>query len=143
MTDSAKPVDGELASAADFPGGVAKWLTTWLTSTSFDGDSFSTTAKTLIDLSAVFSAPAGIKAVLMFVTLRDSGSAAGTAEVILSPNNSANAGAYVAASGLTNDAVARGLLIVPCDANGDIYYQISATGASTLDLWLQIAGYWI
>jgi len=32
---------------------------------------------------------------------------------------------------------------VPCNADGDIYYQISASGASTFDVWIQIWGYYI
>ncbi|MDD4465707.1 MAG: hypothetical protein PHY25_03390, partial [Dehalococcoidales bacterium] len=52
------------------------FLTTPLTSTSWDGDAFSTTSKTLIDLSTVFGAPAGIKAVLCNVAIKDSASAA-------------------------------------------------------------------
>lgn len=117
-------------------------LTTDLVSTSFDGDSFSTTAKTLIDLSASFGAPAGIKAVLINVAIRDSGSAANDCYLVLSPNNTAGLGPTVRCSGLPNDTFANGALMVPCDANGDIYYQVLASGANTLDVYLQIWGYW-
>jgi len=50
---------------ANMPEWVANGGTalTPLTSTAWDGgDAFSTTAKTLIDLSAVFGVPAGVKA---------------------------------------------------------------------------------
>lgn len=114
-----------------------------LSSTSWDGDSHSTTAKTLIDLSSVFGAPAGVRAVLCKVSIRDSGSAASDVYIILSPNNSAGQGPGVACSGLTNDAWAIENLTVPCNANGDIYYQIAASGANTLDVVLEIWGYWI
>lgn len=48
------------------------FLTTPLTSTSWDGDARSTTAKTKIDLSAVFGVPAGAKGILVRLVARDS-----------------------------------------------------------------------
>lgn len=113
-----------------------------LTSTSWDGDAYSTTAKTLIDLSAVFSAPAGIKAALFRVTIRDSGSAANDCVLTLGPTNSSGVGMAQRCSGLADDAYSTGSLVVPCDANGDVYYQVTASGASTMDVTLQIWGYW-
>lgn len=118
-------------------------LTAPLTSTSWDGDSFSTTAKTLIDLSAVFGAPAGIKAVMVVVALRDSGSAAGDARLILGARNVSGEGIPFDCNGQANDTYEREFGIVPCDANGDIYYQTIATGANTLDIVIQIHGYWV
>jgi len=116
------------------------WLDSPLTSASWDGDSYSTTAKTLIDLSAVFGAPAGIKAALFFVGIRDSGSNGTDCWLILGPTN-------VAGSGLTadchtvNDRWKRNCLEVPCNADGDVYYQINASGAGTMDVYLQIWAY--
>jgi hypothetical protein len=119
-------------------------LDTPLTSTSWDGDAYSTTAKTLIDLSGVFGAPANIKAVLFTLGIRDSGSASGSDYyIILSPNATAGSGAYVDCGGLTNDAWERDQLIIPCDANGDVYYQIAASGSLTMDVHIHIYGYWI
>lgn len=121
-----------------------KWvmLTTPLTSTSWDGDSYSTASKTLIDLSAVFSVPAGVKAVLIHVAVRDSGSAAGTPYILLAPNNTAGQGAVtLKLGGAPNDTTWDTAGVCPCDANGDIYYGLSASGASTLDVTLQIWGY--
>mgnify|MGYP001569581080 CR=1 FL=1 len=120
-------------------------LTTPLSSTSWDGDAYSTTAKTLIDLSAVFSVPAGVKAVLVQVFIRDSASAAAGNDnhIILGPTNTADEGSQVACAGLTNDCWSRGMLVVPCDANGDIYYQTYASGAGTLDVYLYIWGYYL
>lgn len=117
-------------------------LSSPLTSTSWDGDARSTTAKTLIDLSAVFGVPAGVKAVLAYVAIRDSGSAGADTYLILSPTDVANQGLLIDCSGLANDAWERGTLIVPCDANGDVYFQVAASGAGTLDAWVQIWGYW-
>ena len=117
-------------------------LTTPLTSTSWDGDAFSTTAKTLIDLSAVFSVPAGVKAVLVRLIARDSGSSGGAYFFGVSPNSTANelVGA-VRLGNITNDSVRENTFICPCDSNGDIYYQISASGAGLLDAWIEINGY--
>ncbi len=126
-------------------GGIYVPLQTALTSTSWDGDAYSTTAKTLIDLSAVFGAPVGIKAVDVGVSIRDSASASATTTcfLVLSPNNVATQGRYIYAAGLGNDAWTHGGFIVPCDANGNVYYQIDASGANTLDAFLQIWGYFI
>jgi len=129
----------------------ARRIPTWvylaapLTSTSFDGDSFSTTAKTGLDLSAAFGAPAGIKAVLFHIELRDSGSAAATTTcwALFSPDNTAGTGVIVRIAGVTNDAIQSAEIIVPCNINGDVYYQIDASGATTLDIWLKIWGYLI
>ena len=124
------------------------WFPTWhylqvpLTSTSWDGDSYSTTAKTLIDLSAVFGVPAGVKAVLLFVWVRDSGSATNDTYLILGPTNSNLVGMAIDPHAV-NDRIRRATIIVPCDANGDIYYQIGASGAGTFDVFIQIWGYYI
>lgn len=124
---------------------IEKWtfLTTPLTSTSWDGDAFSTVAKTLIDLSTVFGVPAGVKAVLVTTAIRDSGSAAGDCTFTLSPNDGSLNGPKIGCSGLANDAFAYSTFIVPCDSNGDIYYQIVASGSGTMDVYLQIWGYWL
>lgn len=134
------------AWARFFIGGVQvptlTLLTTPLTSTSWDGDSYSTTTATTIDTSAVFGVPDGVKALLVRVTIRDSGGAANDCVLNLKPVGSSAAGLSVRCSGLTNDAYANGELIVPCDANGDIAYSITASGVGTMDVTLQIWGYW-
>jgi len=118
-------------------------LTTQLTSTDFTLDTFSTTAKTLLDLSSAFSAPAGIRAAVFKARIFDSGSAAGTCYLILSPNNTAGEGQNIECSGLPNSVATSGCLVVPCDANGDIYYQIGASGAGTMTITLEIWAYWL
>jgi hypothetical protein len=119
-------------------------LTTPLTSTAWDGDAHSTTAKTLIDLSAVFGAPAGIKAVSVRIACRDSGSATtNNLYTLVGPENTAGVTPVIARpSGLPNDYYAEAAGVCPCDTNGDIYYQIAASGAGTMDVHLQIWGYW-
>lgn len=119
------------------------WLTAPLTSTSWDSDSYSTVGKTLIDLSAVFSAPANIKALLVQVAVRDSASSGGDYYIMLSPNNTAGSGIVADCGGNANDVYRRNTFIVPCDANGDVYYQTTASGAGTLDVVIQIWGYQI
>lgn len=121
-------------------GGTAN---TPYTSTAWDGDSYSTASKALQDLSTVFGIPANVKAVYVWVAIRDSGSATGDPRITLDATDTANAGISIGCGGLTNDALTRATAIVPCDANGDIYTQINATGASTLDIFLRIWGYLI
>ncbi len=114
-----------------------------LTSASWDGDAYSTSSKTKLDLSAVFGVPEGIRAALVNAAIRDSGSAGSECWIALSPNNTANEGLWLGCAGLANDKYARGVLTVPCDENGDIYYQVQASGAGTMDIWLQVWGYWV
>ena len=120
-------------------------LTTPLTSTAWDGDAFSTTAKTKIDLSVVFGVPAGVKAVLVQLLSRDSGSA--NSNVIffgVGPNDvDASCPVMSVSRGLPNDVIDYAVAICPCDANGDIYYQIVASGSGTMDCWIRIWGYWL
>jgi hypothetical protein len=60
----------------------------------------------------------------------------------LSPNNTANSVALVArCAGSPNDYYEDESGMVPCDANGDVYFQCVATGAGTLDVVLQLWGY--
>lgn len=124
-------------------GGGWTYLTSPLTSTSWDGDSYSTTAKTLIDLSAVFGAPAGVKAVYVRLYTHDSGSASNSCFLILSPNDTAGSSAVSSwPEGRANDKPEDSYGICPCDANGDVYYQIRASGDGTLDAYIQIWGYY-
>jgi hypothetical protein len=115
---------------------------TKLTSTSWDGDGYSTTAKTLIDLSAVFGAPANIKAVYFRVAVRDEASASGDYWIILGTTTYSGAGPTVPCL-TVNDRYNRVMVKVPCDQNGDVYYQTNASGTGTLDVSLQIWGYYI
>jgi len=119
------------------------FLTTPLTSTAWDGDSFSTTSKTLIDLSAVFGVPAGVKAVLVKVALRDSASASGLYYIQFSGVSSGTGYSLTVPAIPVNDRYGYGQGIVPCDANGDIYYSIVASGSGTMDIYLEIWGYWL
>lgn len=118
-------------------------LTTPLTSTSWKGASFSTTAKTLIDMSTVFGVPAGVKAVLVKIALRDSGSAAASCLFQLSGISSGTNYSFTLIASEINDRFAYATSVVPCDENGDLYYNIIASGASTMDIYFEIWGYWL
>ena len=113
-----------------------------LTSTAWDGDSFSTEAATLLDLSAVFGVPAGVKAVLVRLQTRDS-AAWGTADLYTSVGPSATVFYEVTCRCFGGDVWNNALGICACDANGDIYYRILASGAGTMDVYIQILGYWL
>jgi len=121
-----------------------KWhfLTTPLTSTSWDGDGYSTVGRTKIDLSSVFGVPDGIKAVLLSVKVRDSASQTSDTFIVLGPTNTAGQGIAVNPQ-YTNDRYNRVVVVVPCDSNGDIYYDISASGTGTFDVIMQVFGYWL
>lgn len=141
---TAKAADSDKLDGLDSTDfGRPVFLTTQLTSTSWDGDSFSTTTKTKIDLSAVFGVPAGVKAVLVKGAVRDSGSAATLCLFQLSGISSGTNYSLTAQASPINDRYAYFNGIVPCDANGDIYYQINASGSGTMDVYLEIWGYWL
>ncbi len=126
------------------PIGRPVFLTTPKTSTSWDGDAKSSTLKTLIDLSSVFGVPAGVKAVLAQTIMRDSGSSTHNNFFILDGTDADGSGALTNTSRtLPNDTTAYAYGIVPCDANGDIYYQINASGSLTMDCWIRIWGWWL
>jgi hypothetical protein len=114
-----------------------------LTSSSWDGDARSTTAKTVIDLSAVFGVPANVQAVYVSALVRDSASAGNDYVMVLWSTNAASIGVYCYAERATNDKYASRTAIVPCDENGDIYFQIAASGAGTFDVILQVMGWLI
>lgn len=125
------------------PTSFPVFLPTPLTSTAWDGDARSTTAKTLIDLSAVFGVPANVKAVLVYVRVRDSSSSNGDRWLLLSPNNTAGSGIEFSTERITNDVWVSKQATIPCDNNGDVYFQCAASGAGTLDVVLEIWGYYL
>lgn len=135
----------KVAEAKADTKGLGRWvfLTLPLTSTSWDGDAYSTTGKTLIDLSAVFGVPAGVKAVLLAGSVNDSGSVGTNCYLLVSPNNTAGQGP-VAVAAPRSGADHVGFLppvVCPCESNGDVYYQIVASGTLTMDVYLFIWGY--
>ena len=119
------------------------YLTTPLTSTSWDGDAYSSAAKTLINLNTVFGVPAGVKAIYARVLARDSASAtSSTVEFSLSNYSGAGfAQVSVKPGGLPNDYWADHTIICSCNADGNIYYAVTASGAGTMDIHLIIFGW--
>ena len=118
-------------------------LTTPLTSTSFDGDSFSDVAAlTQIDLSNEFSVPAGITAVLLTLRGKDSASSGGLVYFNLwSKSDATIISGSLRLDGVTNDSKRMVTLIVAC-TGGDIWYTCEASGSGTLDIEIEIHGYW-
>ena len=111
------------------------FLSTPLTSTSWDGDTKTTADRAIVDLSAVFGVPAGIKAVLMTI-----GSAADSAGEFIrfGPNSTYNY-TLTCITSVANQ-FSRSTGIVPCDSNGDIYCYPSGT-IEGVQVW--IWGYWL
>lgn len=130
--------------AGEFATGEWTYLQTPLTSTSWDGDAYSTTATTKIDLSAVFGVPAGVRAILVRVVIRDSGSAGAASELLfgLGPNNGIGLTGYVRVDGAGNDLYRESTMVIPCNTDGDVYYAVTASGAATMDVIIRIWGYY-
>ncbi len=107
------------------------YLTTALTSTSWDGDNKTTGNNAIIDLSAVFGVPAGVKAILARVTIND----ASVGAVVTMGPDSTNRTALslrviVASQGISSTAV------IPCDSNGDVYFWCNQTiDEVTIEIW--------
>ena len=98
-------------------------LTTPLTSIDWDGDAINTQATgILIDLSSTHGVPAGVKAVLVRVYCRDSGSAAtNNLYFALSSSGKGFAPFAIRLSVFSDDYFVDTVGIVPCDSNGDVY----------------------
>lgn len=95
-----------------------------LTSTSWDGDAKTTANNGTIDLSAVFGVPAGVRAVLVMLTVQD---ATDGIYVQLGPTSALLDGATGGTVFATTDhgAYVGDFGVVPCDHNGDIAYKTS------------------
>ena len=106
-----------------------------LTSTSWDGDSKTSANNGIIDLSSVFGAPAGIKAVQVKIFCTVS---AASSYIYFGPTSS-NPNQLLAIGNAASDNVDQ-TGIVNCDSNGDIYVTVQGTVSSTI---LQIWGYYI
>ena len=119
-------------------------LTTPLTSSSWllSSGGRSNTSSTLIDLSSEFGVPAGVKAVLIRLVVRDSG-AFPQDEKYVSFGPSSTYYYALSCYALGGDYQSSDNGIVPCDSNGDIYYRVVASGTGTMDVNLEIWGYWL
>lgn len=117
-----------------------------LTSTSYDGDSFSTTAATLIDLSATFTnaagetVPDGVKAIIARIEVNDS-AAWGTDGLYAALGPGSTTFYQLTARAFGGDVKNNVMAPVLCDENGDVYFRCIASGAGTLDVSISIWGY--
>jgi hypothetical protein len=123
----------ESGTAPEIPQAV--FLTTPLTSTSWDGDTKTTSDRAIIDLSTVFGVPAGIKAVMM--TIQTQANAVND-YIRFGPNSTYNY-ALICRTEIA-DQITNASGIVPCDANGDIYCYPSGTVEG---VWIWIWAYWL
>ena len=119
--------------SADF--GRPVFLTTPLTSTNWDGDTKTTADRAIVDLSAVFGVPAGIKAVLMSIQTQAN---AVNDYIRFGPNSTYNYALICRTTVASQIAHASG--IVPCDSNGDIYCYPSG---DIEGVWVWIWGYFL
>ena len=150
--------DGDLFYMVDISEGVrhqsrnvtrtkllgATYLTTPLTSTDWDGDAKSDEGPTKLDMSAVFTGypDMAVKAVLLRIIARDS-APIGTPGLYFRVGPSATYYYALQVNPPGGDLVSSNTGICPCDANGDIYYKINASGDGTCDCWLEVWGYWV
>ena len=112
------------------------FLTTPKTSTSWDGDTKTTSDRAIVDLSTVFGVPAGIKAVLMSIQTQAD---AVNEYIRFGPNSTYNYALTCRTPVAGQIAHATG--VVPCDSNGDIYCFTSLTDVENVYVW--IWGYWL
>jgi len=133
-----------LTAQANYNAGAGRFVPCIpaLTSTSYDGDLFSTASKTLIDLSAVFGTPGGIMAILLLAAVSDTASAGSDCRIYVGATNSSYIGTAFNASEV-NSRPGRGMQMCLCNSDGDVYMQRIASGTNTMALTLQIHGYWV
>jgi len=116
------------------------------TSTSFDGDAFSTTSATNYTVNTYFSSVPNIaKAILVRVSCRDSGSASNNSLYVAlgTSDDTTNYPLIVRPAGLPNDYFAEGQGIVPLNSSGQFRFQCVASGTGTLDVYIQVWGYFL
>jgi hypothetical protein len=95
-----------------------------------------------MDLSGGFGAPDNIKAVLLYIAARDSATW-GTSDLFVAFGPSATYYDAAVARPAGGDVWASGPMVVPCNAAGNIYVQVNASGTLTMDVYVRIYGYWI
>ena len=125
------------------------WVPTFfddpLTNTDFDGDSFSDVAvhTKIENTSWSTTIPSDAKALILRAVCRDSGSAGTNGLYLwLYPASASTSPCFsVYLNGIPNDQSQSETAIVPC-TNGDIWYRVNASAASTFDIWLYCWGYW-
>ena len=126
-------------NATTYTGYIFVPLTTPATSTAFDGDLYDVDNDgAIIDLSASFGIPAGVKAVV--VSVAASCPTVGKAfRVGTSSTSYYTLEVHSQAANVWTDNNG----VVPCDANGDIYFMTDAVDGAEFTVWMRIYGYWI
>lgn len=118
------------------------YLTTSLIDTDWEGGGKDAADSGILDLSIFGNGcPPGIKAVCITIRCNDSGSAAGIAYLFCGPDTPNYTTLVLRLSGLADDKKRHVTGWVPCNANGDVYLHIAATGANTNDVYINIYGY--
>ena len=125
--------------------GGAHFLTTPYTNSGFAATAFSDVASNTIIQNTSWSTaiPTEAKALLIRCWIRDSGSAgtSGLYLVLVGTAAGTIAAARIDLEGVPNDQWRGEQVIVPC-VNGDVWYQVNASGAGTMDITLWCLGYW-
>jgi hypothetical protein len=123
-------------AVVETPASVFVPLAIPLTSTAWDGNAKTAADTGVLDLSAIFGVPAGVKAVAVSLTMNS-----GTIgySISLSTNTAAAARGNLTVRTHRENAYNDGSGIIVCDANGDIYVAISGN----LDyVFMRVLGYW-
>ncbi len=116
-------------------------------STDWNGDTKSGANNGVVDLSAAFGLPAGIRGV--FISFNVTTSDADNDEHVVGffidadhiPGGSAWGGADGVFVQMVNGKFRSAHGFVPCDPNGDIYFYTSAASGDNLNIWVVITGY--
>lgn len=111
------------------------FLTTQLTSTAWDNDAKTSANNGIIDLSAVFGVPAGVKAVLCGLVVY---STTGGISIVIKPDSGASSAPPLSATTVASTFVGDSGW-VPCDTNGDVYF--SSSSGTSAQVWIEIWGY--
>lgn len=146
----AKGADGTLLGVV---AGAVGWvatpthyvpLATMLVSMDWNTTAHSTDATPqALNLASVFGVPANVKAVLARVQVNDSASATNASLIEFGPNATYYYQSVVSTSGIANDRTVSATIIINTDGNSGVYYKCAASGTLTLDVWMEITGYWL
>ena len=126
-------------NATAYTGYIFVPLTTPATSTDWDGDLYDVdNDEVTIDLSAAFGIPAEVKAVslILYASCPTVGQYAAL-QTVTGINAAVEVRTQVANVLTANSG------IVPCDANGDIFFRTNAVHGAEVTVYIRIFGYWI
>jgi len=114
--------------------GLPVFLNPPYTSAAWDGDAKTAADSGIIDLSAAFSVTASVRAVYATLAIKD-----GTVDVLASLGPDSVDDNALTSRIQTADQYDSNAALVPCDANGDIYF----TASGNLDnVYIEIWGWW-